>query len=416
MYKVALKGEKFALEELNLTGLCMWCGKDLKKNKAHIISAKLIKENSEQNILNKSICISCNAKWGKIEDWLLNVSPLSLFRFLYHRKKSKGLHKVPQYHFNSEISNWLAIYRDKAGEVHHFKQILFKEGKPNLFLIGLEIGENRAELYKSFNTAILQNKDMIDINESLPDGFLERIIITEKNNIIVAKSKSTISPLLKYLEIVRNQNVAINSTEDNLAHEIDPNLYSDLNIQFLWNEKIWELYCIKLFFEFLAMHKSTSFCLHDSFKVIRNLFQEFEMPSMDEIEKIVLEKKLTFLAEMKNKSLQISFLKEKVENLSGIEIDISGDCNISYEVKDGIMIATIQFGFCPLVNIEIDISKTNVLNDFFYTSYRYETGDFLNIRLSKTWERNRLLLFSRDLNESFNHYPSYFKKIIPIVE
>jgi hypothetical protein len=346
----------------------------------------------------------------------MKFSPLNLFRFIYHTEKSKGIKYVPQYIFSREITQWLAVYRDKQINLKYYKQIIFQKGKPSFFLVGLVNEGSKEKLYSNLLLEMFSKKCIVDINAELPTDFADRIIVTGEKNIIITKSQHSASQILNWYD--KSKHLKGQLDFKTKSYEKSPNIYENLTTQFLWSDSVWQMYAIKIWFEFLAQHKGSEFCMQESFQVLQDKFLNFKIKEVSEFNKVILDKDLRFLDEMSNYSTEISFLTDKSISLSKSSIPVTGNIYTSYEIKNRILEGEVQIGFCPKVKIKIELKNQDIENDFFYTVYNYEDDSFLNLKLSEKWEDNRFLLFTHpenDLNR-FSHFSDKFKKIIPIKE
>ena len=63
--------------ELKLNKECIWCKKNNKKNRAHIISKKITLNVHNAPVLKFGVCESCNSICGKLEEWILSRTQLN---------------------------------------------------------------------------------------------------------------------------------------------------------------------------------------------------------------------------------------------------------------------------------------------------------------------------------------------------
>lgn len=352
--------------EFKLNTKCIWCKKNAKKNRAHIISKKLTLNVSNAPILKFSVCARCNSICGKLEEWVLSRTPLSWVKLmLYIAPDSKATSGNPSYYFSSVFDEWVVfnIYANKEiRNLHHVKtQFIIKEGK-NPILLAMELISSTNELIELFRQSIKENSYILDINDSLPNTFSPRILLHEDKVILIVRDENQEIYIKDFMS---------NKYEAKEIKRLKANP-SDDEIHFKWSKVNWIKFCAKSAFEALCLFEGSEKCLKSAFDEVRKFVLS---PLEKNFKNIVFDKKgprdNSFLypihVDLTNNAPEIikAILPEPIPGTHEI---------ILYEVKGWIVTSVIFAGFSPVVLILSGPNET--LNNIYKMHYDYQKDKY----------------------------------------
>lgn len=361
--------------ELKLNKECIWCKKNNKKNRAHIISKKLTLNVHNAPVLKFGVCESCNSICGKLEEWILSRTPLNWIKLmLYVGGSSKAKSKSPAYYFSSVINEWIvfSIYADKERRNYHHTAIQFiiPNNDKNAYLASSNLMINVSETIDFFKQSIRNKTYRIDNNKSLPKTFSPRLILDNNNVILIIKDKSEIGIVESFIKDITND-VQMNNGK---LLKLNP---TDSRIHYKWSTINWTKFCAKSAFEALYLFKGSDLCLKDSFNNLREfVLSPLEKAKID----VVFNNKGPTDYRFLN-PIHVDLTNASPSTIPALIPDTKNGQHevVLYEVN-GWLVATVVFtGFPPVVLVlASDIEKLDLVYKMYY-DYKEEKYYFYEL-------------------------------------
>ena len=361
--------------ELKLNKECIWCKKNNKKNRAHIISKKLTLNVHNAPVLKFGVCESCNSICGKLEEWILSRTPLNWIKLmLYVGGGSEATSKSPAYYFSSVINEWIvfSIYVDKETRNYHHvaTQFIIPNNDKNAFLTSFDLMTNVSETIDLFKQSIKNKTYKVDNNKSLPKTFSPRLILDNNNVILIIKDKNEIDIVESFIKDIKNDSQMKNGK----ILKLNPR---DSRIHYKWSTINWTKFCAKSAFEALYLFKGSDLCLKATFNNLR----EFVLSPLEKakIDVVFNNKRPTdyrFLT-----PIHVDLTNNSPSTIPALIPDTKNGQHevILYEVN-GWLVATVLFtGFPPVVLVlASDIEKLDLVYKMYY-DYKEEKYYFYEL-------------------------------------
>jgi len=240
-------------------GRCIWCGYRAAKNKEHLISRKLTLTSHQSTVLRYNVCQGCNAKCGRIEDWVLRNSPLGWTRFFHYLSSNRGSDSgsIPSYFYSDYLSEWL-VYRLDGRNQHRTieSQLIVKNDGCLTF-----ITEERQSPASSVLRRALTSEWVVDVRPSLPEDFSPRVLFDGTRAVAIARTKE-LTDILQ--ELVGNNDWRLASLK---AVPIQSTKHRQ---HFKWSKDNWIKFCAKISHETLCLFEGSGCCLRPDFERVRS--------------------------------------------------------------------------------------------------------------------------------------------------
>lgn len=254
--------QKFTPHEQKNDKRCIWCKRFTPRNKAHIISKKLISSSHATVVLKFTVCQECNSKCGKLEQWILRYSPLAWVRFLCYQDINKNAKctTVPSYFYANNLGEWLVYNIEGKGRKTIPSQILLlRDG--NIKMITQKPQNTHESDAEAVETALRNSRFRTDINHKLPADFCPRALLEKGTVVVIARTEKDCNLLLKELHTQK-----FDATSANLFHFGG----SAQNRQhFRWSRVNWLKFCAKISYETLCLFEGPRRCLEPEFEMVR---------------------------------------------------------------------------------------------------------------------------------------------------
>lgn len=252
--------QEFTPSEHQTEKKCIWCGKEQPPNRAHIVSRKLTLTSHKSAMLTHSVCQSCNAKCGQLENWILRYTPLGWTRFFYYlssnsRAKSEA---IPSYFYAADEHQWLVYHLEgcKPAKTIDTQLILSKDGQLSLITEGSEW-----DLHAIMDS-LRTGRYTVDARRSLPDDFSPRVLFTRGQLIVVGRTEEEIALLIQAL---RSGN-----WQEKCARRFQPSNSWLERQHFKWSRENWLKLCSKISYEALCLFEGPSYCIRSDFDGVRS--------------------------------------------------------------------------------------------------------------------------------------------------
>ena len=255
--------QEFKPVEVTHDDKCIWCGTSQRKNRSHIISQKLVRGNHPTNVLQRSVCQSCNSHFGKLEQWMLRYTPLCWLRFHFYAKANAQSHTnyIPSYFYDIRSQGWLVFSLEGHRQTRTITdQVILKNGELAF------ISERDPKRVKARARKIAEdicNDDFItDTKTELPEDFSPRVIVDNDRVIVIANEPNEASTLI---ERIRSSRLKAVSTGRRTKPENDGRNFQ----HFQWSKSNWIKFCAKIAFEYLCLFEGASSCSNPAFDQVK---------------------------------------------------------------------------------------------------------------------------------------------------
>lgn len=243
---------------------CIWCGGPDRKNRSHVISRKLTTGSSNTPTLKFSICVSCNAKCGSLEQWIMRYTPLSWARLMLYNslKSNTDTRSIPSYYFSNEIDDWVAFYLDTTRKSYCIYDQLIMLRYNKFKFISQNVTGSQSEIFEPIINCIMGNKFSNLIQESLPPDFSPRFLLDDNKLFLIArdrKSSDAIVELAKKIDLKHLEKKWMK-----LSHA------GKERYHFRWSRLNWARFCAKIAYETLCLFKGGEECLKPCFSLVRD--------------------------------------------------------------------------------------------------------------------------------------------------
>lgn len=262
--------EEITAKEDPGNGRCIWCNQTRKFNIAHILSKKIIRINNPQNVLKRSVCVSCNSYFGnKIEDWFYKYSPLGTWANQLNWPKDgflTNLKYVPNFLWNDKLKEWIVIHHDKIRDILATQIILNSEDRLLTFHYdhsGKKKIEDIVEIKSSIKNRVISGNFSDYLDHKLPIDFSPRVLIFKDKLILMARSLEEKAQFINQL----NDDDA-NASDYQLSYE-NPDIMEKMVIHYSWSLQRYFILSAKIGFEFLSLIKGQAFCQHPRFDALK---------------------------------------------------------------------------------------------------------------------------------------------------
>lgn len=254
--------QEFTPTEEIAGGPCIWCGLDMLKNRAHIISKKLVSTGSNTPILSGSVCEKCNSACGRVEQWILRNTPLAWIRhFLYtSANRDAQVPRTPAYYYASNLREWVVYHLDSANRRYCVPTQLLLNETGLLQLITNEPPAAQTCVTNSLLDKLKAGKLLKDIKPTLPTDFSPRLIVDDEEVILIAKCEADCRSFCRAAQQSLSQASAKRTRLGNTGEERQ---------HFRWSKDNWVKFCAKVCYETLCLFEGRERCLRPCFAQLR---------------------------------------------------------------------------------------------------------------------------------------------------
>jgi len=259
--------QEFVPHEQTNDERCIWCKLCTPRNKAHIISKKLIVSSHAVAVLKFTVCQKCNSKCGELEQWILRYSPLAWIRFLCYLDSNKNAEcmTVPSYFYASNLKEWL-VYNIETGrrKVIPSQVLLLRDGKIKMFS---QKPQNTHESEsEAIVTSLRNGRFRTYITRKLPADFCPRALFEKGTVVVIARTEKDCKLFLKELltqkfDVTSGNLFRLGGSAQDRQH-------------FRWSRVNWLKFCAKISYETLCLFEGPSRCLEPEFEMVRSYVLE----------------------------------------------------------------------------------------------------------------------------------------------
>jgi hypothetical protein len=368
--------EKFVPEETSLDGNCIWCGEPFEKNKSHILSRKIIKNNSQYNLLKKTVCTNCNSTFGSnIEDFLFKKTPLGYLADMFLHREFKTLKWIPNYYWSNALNTWVIIVHDKKANKEDVLPNQVMLDADNCLITFLNNNTNfldkNKELIKNISADI--KKDNFSTHESskYPDNFFPRAFYLNNKLILTGINNLEINKLIQAIKNSKQED------KYSISKSGDYRFGDKYQANFKWDIKTYFDYCAKIAFEFFSLLAGRDICLESGFKDLRNsiignrLIKPLEVIYTEEDSRRVFSNKLV-------PEGWVSYVDIRVKVAIFPLVDTDQNINHSifiYELKEGLICATVKLFNIPAVQLILGKRNPSINFRSWVIKYNIRTSE-----------------------------------------
>lgn len=255
--------QEFFPPRKQVVSACIWCGKTAPTNRAHIISKKLTANSPNSPVLQLCVCARCNSACGKLEQWILRYTPISLIRLMMYLDSNRdGTSKhTPSYFFSDHLAEWVVFYLEAATQQYAIPtQLIFPPTKDPFFLTQKNYSQHQT-LLESLSSTISSGGYSVSTNTSLPEDFSPRFLLDDEKVILIGQNSNDVQKTrttsLSFHGTISNRRFMRAGNSGNERHHLQ------------WSTVNWIRFCAKSAFETLCLFAGASACMSATFSQIK---------------------------------------------------------------------------------------------------------------------------------------------------
>jgi hypothetical protein len=260
--------QQFTPVEKRGDGRCIWCGEKKPKNRAHVISRKLVDKADRAVVLRLNVCRECNSKCGRLEEWILRHTPLAWIRLMkYLGSNPKGnTRSVPSYFFAANLQQWVVFHLDAQCRAYAIvpQLIISSSGTPQF------LTESPPEIHGDEASRIvraIESRDfVVDLRAALPEDFAPRVLVEGERTILVARTQQDVEHLISIA-------TALNTASGVMRRAKLQNTGEERQ-HFKWSCVNWARFCTKAAYESLCLFEAPEVCLAPAYERVREFVRE----------------------------------------------------------------------------------------------------------------------------------------------
>jgi hypothetical protein len=278
------------------TEKCIWCDLGNSKNCAHIISRGLLKSNNKNNVLNKSVCKSCNEFFSNnIEDWLFKYTILGYLKDSIKSKRQYALDKkfLINFLYHNTLKEWLIVNNNSK---------LISED-PSSFLQTQILLTNKNQLKVVYFHSNIQNQDnyvkdvilrimaIIDnsvikkrIQREYPKNFKPRLVLDKGHVIFTSTSNKGYDEIIRLL---KNKNRIAIEHFNIFSLKYSLTDFSNVSAIYRWDMAKYYVLTAKIAYEFLCL-LDLEFVRKSNFKSLKKVIEHKKNIPYKKNEKTIL--------------------------------------------------------------------------------------------------------------------------------